>query len=228
MSSGARVIPCGFGDDGDRQNREDDTMSVEAGRGYAKGRARRSEILDQAMSMFGEAGYRGASLRTIATRCGLSHPGLLHHFPTKESLLLAVLEHRDEVDDAWLSLGDPIGVGRLRRLVELAALNATRRGIVELFSVLAAEATSADHPAHAYFVQRYETSVTDARRAYEQACDEGALRTGIRPDAAGRQLIALMDGLQVQWLLSDGATDMADVLRAHVQAQLTVPLRASP
>nr|MYU47886.1 TetR family transcriptional regulator [Streptomyces sp. SID7803] len=71
-------------------------------RGYAKGRAKREEILDQAMAMFGEAGYRGASLRVIATRCGISHPGLLHHFPTKESLLLAVLEHRDAVDDQWL------------------------------------------------------------------------------------------------------------------------------
>ncbi|WP_127355516.1 TetR/AcrR family transcriptional regulator [Actinacidiphila soli] len=199
-------------------------MSVEARRGYAKGRAKRSEILGQAMSMFGEAGYRGASLRTIATRCGLSHPGLLHHFPTKESLLVAVLEHRDEVDDAWLSLGDPVGVGRLRRLVDLAALNATRRGIVELFSVLAAEATAADHPAHAYFVRRYRASVADARRAYQQACDEGALRAGITPDAAAQQLIALMDGLQVQWLLSDCATDMAGVMHAHVQAQLTVPL----
>ncbi|MDX3853639.1 TetR/AcrR family transcriptional regulator [Streptomyces sp. AK02-01A] len=199
-------------------------MSVEARRGYAKGRAKRSEILGQAMSMFGEAGYRGASLRTIATRCGLSHPGLLHHFPTKESLLLAVLEHRDEVDEAWLSLGDPVGVDRLRRLVDLAALNATRRGIVELFSVLAAEATAADHPAHAYFVRRYRASVADARSAYQQARDEDALRAGIDPDAAAQQLIALMDGLQVQWLLSDCATDMAGVMHAHVQAQLTVPL----
>lgn len=199
-------------------------MSVESPRGYAKGRAKRSEILDQAMAMFGEAGYRGASLRTIATRCGLSHPGLLHHFPTKQSLLLAVLEHRDEADDAWLALGDPAGVGRLRRLVELAALNATRRGIVELFSVLAAEATSAGHPAHAYFVRRYRASVADARRAYRQAADEGALRAGITPDAAAQQLVALMDGLQIQWLLSDCATDMAGVLHAHVQAQLTVPL----
>lgn len=44
------------------------------------------------------------------------------------------------------------------------------------------------------------------------------------PALAGAQLIALMDGLQVQWLLSDGATDMAGVLRAHLQAQLTVRL----
>ncbi len=124
-------------------------MTGDERRGYAKGRAKREEILDQAMAMFGEAGYRGASLRVIANRCGISHPGLLHHFPTKESLLLAVLEHRDAVDGEWLEAGRPTGVDRLRRLVDLAALNAQRRGIVELFCVLSAEATSADHPAHA-------------------------------------------------------------------------------
>ncbi|MEU5655702.1 TetR/AcrR family transcriptional regulator [Streptomyces sp. NPDC047737] len=199
-------------------------MTAEAPRGYAKGRAKRLEILDQAMSLFGEAGYRGASLRVLATRCGISHTGLLHHFPTKEALLLAVLEHRDEVDGEWLSLGGTTGVGRLRRFAELAALNSTRRGIVELFSVVSAEATAADHPAHGYFVRRYENSVAGAQLAYVQAGRDGALRAGIAPDDAGRQLIALMDGLQVQWLLSDRATDMAGVLRAHLQAQLTVDL----
>ncbi|MFI6947958.1 TetR/AcrR family transcriptional regulator [Streptomyces sp. NPDC050422] len=199
-------------------------MTGEARRGYAKGRAKRVEILDQAMSMFGEVGYRGASLRVIATRCGISHPGLLHHFPTKGSLLLAVLEHRDEVDGRWLSVGGPTGVDRLRRLIGLAALNAERRGIVELFTVLAAEATSADHPAHAYFVERYRDSVMTTAVSYTEARDAGALRDGIAPGEAAQQLIALMDGLQTQWLLSGCATDMAGVLRAHVQAQLTVRL----
>lgn len=199
-------------------------MTGEARRGYAKGRAKRVEILDQAMSLFGEVGYRGASLRVIATRCGISHPGLLHHFPTKGSLLLAVLEHRDEVDGAWLSVDGPTGVDRLRRLIGLAALNAERRGIVELFTVLAAEATSADHPAHAYFVERYRDSVMTTAVSYAQAREAGALRDGIAPDEAAQQLIALMDGLQTQWLLSGCGTDMAGVLRAHVQAQLTVRL----
>ncbi|MER7696558.1 TetR/AcrR family transcriptional regulator [Streptomyces sp. NPDC096095] len=198
-------------------------MTSGPGRGYAKGRAKRIEILDQAMALFGEAGYRGASLRVIATRCGISHPGLLHHFPTKEALLLAVLQRRDDVDDAWLALGDTRGVGHLRRLTDLAELNAERRGIVELFSVVAAEATSPDHPAHAYFENRYRTSVANTELAYRQAREAGELRDDVDPSAAAQQLIALMDGLQIQWLISGCATDMAGVLRAHVRAQVTVP-----
>ncbi|WP_282944919.1 TetR/AcrR family transcriptional regulator [Cellulomonas endometrii] len=199
-------------------------MTVEVQRGYAKGRAKRREIIDQAMAMFGEVGYRGASLREIAARCGISHPGLLHHFPTKESLLLAVLDHRDEADIEWLETDSADGVTTLRHLVELTALNTTRRGIVELYAVLSAEATSADHPAHAYFQQRYRRAVDTGVTAYARAREAGLLREGIDPEAAGRQLIALMDGLQVQWLLDDGATDMAGVVRAVVQDQLTARL----
>ena len=201
-------------------------MPVQAPRGYAKGRIKRAEILDQAISLFGEAGYRGASLRELAGRCGLSHTGLLHHFPTKESLLLAVLEHRDEADSARLS-GAGTGLAVLRGLVELAALNATRPGIVELFAVLSAEATAADHPAHAYFVQRYLTTVRTVERAYEQLRADASLRPGVEPGAAARQLVALMDGLQIQWLLGGRRIDMAAILRSYVQAQLTVPLPLS-
>ncbi len=192
--------------------------------GYAKGRAKRREIIDHAVALFGEVGYRGASLREIAARSGISHPGLLHHFPTKESLLLAVLAHRDEIDGEWLSMDGTTGMDTLRRLVGLVSLNATRRGIVELFAVLSAEATSPEHPAHAFFVERYRNAVEGAELTYAQVREVGRLRSGIDPGEAARQLIALMDGLQVQWLLDDRVTDMAAVVRAHIDAQLTVPL----
>ncbi|NUU25708.1 MAG: TetR/AcrR family transcriptional regulator [Streptomycetaceae bacterium] len=198
-------------------------MTTEAPRGYAKGRAKQREIIEQAVALFGEAGYRGMSLRELAARCGMSHPGLKHHFATKEALLLAVLEARDEVDGEALRAGDAVGVERLRRMVAVVERNAERRVIVEMFTVLAAEATSADHPAHAYFSRRYRLAVEAATADYEHARTEGALAPGVDPAAAARQLIALMDGLQVQWLYAPG-TDMAGTVRAHLQAQLTTPL----
>jgi AcrR family transcriptional regulator len=193
--------------------------------GYAKGRAKRRDILDQATALFGEAGYRGTSLREIAARCGISHPGLLHHFPTKESLLLAVLAHRDEVDKERLAVGHPTGAAALRRLADLAALNATRRGIVELFTVLSAEATAADHPAHDYFVNRYRRIVNEIEAAYAEAREAGDLVAGVDPARAARELVALMDGLQIQWLLGDPTLDMAAAVEAHLRSQLNSPGR---
>lgn len=199
-------------------------MSTETLPGYAKGRAKKAEILAQAVAIFGESGYRGASLRDIAARCGISHPGLLHHFPTKEALLLAVLEQRDIADRERMSDPGVRGVAALRRTVDLVRVNTERRGIVELFAVVSAEATASDHPAHGYFVQRYDDSAEVIARAYREAAEDGHLREGVDPMTAARQLIAVMDGMQVQWLLSDGAIDMVAPVHAQVQANLTVQL----
>ena len=43
-------------------------MASDADQGYAKGRVTRTVIVDRATELFGEVGYRGASLRVIAKR----------------------------------------------------------------------------------------------------------------------------------------------------------------
>jgi AcrR family transcriptional regulator len=183
-----------------------------------RGAATREHILATATAMFGESGYRGASLRDIAARCGLTHPGLLYHFPTKAGLLEAVLMRRDQEDSAH-SGGSERGLTALNSLVGVARKNAGTRGLVELFATLSAEATAPDHPAHTYFVERYERVVREITQHFVELVEDGAARPGLDPAAAGRQWVALMDGLQVQWLLDD-KTDMAGVLQAHLDAQL--------
>jgi AcrR family transcriptional regulator len=192
--------------------------------GYAKGRAKRSEIVEAATALFGEVGYRSASLREIASRCGISHPGLLHHFASKELLLQAVLEHRDRVDAEGVGLAESRGADTFARLVAVVGRNAERRAIVDLFATLSAEAGSPDHPAHAYFVERYRAVVARLARAYTEAGEDGALVEGLEPEDAARELVALMDGLQVQWLLDPSGTDMQRLVRAHLERQLTAPL----
>ena len=192
--------------------------------GYQKGRDTRAQILEAAMAQFAVNGYRGSSLRDIAAAAGLTHPGLLYHFPTKASLLAAVLEYRDEVDSRERPVRGELGLDALRSLVAAARHNESKRGIVELYAILSAEATSPDHPAHAYFVRRYESLLERVTSAYELARDHGELREGIDPAEAAPQLVALMDGLQVQWLLGARPTPMADIVKVHIDAQLASPL----
>lgn len=52
----------------------------------------RARILQVAQVLFAERGYRGTSLRDIAKRIGIKAPSLLHHFPSKQQLYLAVLD----------------------------------------------------------------------------------------------------------------------------------------
>lgn len=194
------------------------------GDGYQKGRDTRAQILDAAMRQFAVSGYRGSSLRDIAAQAGLTHPGLLYHFPTKASLLSAVLEYRDQVDATDRPVRGELGLDALRSMVASARHNETQRGIVELFAVLSAEATGADHPAHEFFVRRYTSLLSRITAAYEVARASGALKDGVEPAAAAPQLVALMDGLQVQWLMGASPTPMGDLVKAHIDAQLNQPL----
>jgi hypothetical protein len=57
-------------------------------------------------------GYRGTSLAAIAEAAGLSQPGLLHHYRSKNAVLLAVLASRDSADSSISSPGpDAPGIG---------------------------------------------------------------------------------------------------------------------
>ena len=181
--------------------------------GYAKGRARKEQILTEAVRLFAASGYRAASLRELAQRCELSLPGLLHHVGGKEQLLLAVLERRDADDAAEAGLADRPGRERFEALLEVVARNQARRGIVELYSVLSAEATAPDHPAHAFFARRYARLADDLAGAFAD-CEHP------HPRSAARRLVAVVDGLQVQWLLDPDGVDMVAEVRRHLDAEL--------
>jgi AcrR family transcriptional regulator len=191
--------------------------------GYARGRARREQIVEAATELFARSGYRNATILEIAQNAGISRTGLLHHFASKEALLEAVLMKRDADDEAGFG-PTPDPLGGLQRLVRLAQHNADVRHIVGLFAVLSAEAGDPQHPAHDYFVRRYEHAFASFRTSLAQALDAGILVPDVDLDHEARALIALMDGLQIQWLLAPDAVDMAAELQAEMQKLVLVPL----
>src|SRR3954447_11209331 len=126
-----------------------------AGEGYAKGRVRRDEILAAAIELFGARGYRSTTIAQVADRVGVTDAGLLHHFPTKEHLLVAVLEYRDqrEIDRHRHALRD--SETPIEALKILCRRNAADPHMVRLFTVIAAESLDEDHPGHDAFINRY-------------------------------------------------------------------------
>jgi AcrR family transcriptional regulator len=174
---------------------------------------RRAEIIQAALETIAERGYRGTSLAAVAERVGLTQQGLFHYFPTKEALLIAVLEVRDQWDMASAALHGT--AWPLEMLADLVEYNATRPGVVQVFTVLADDSVTEDHPAREFFKDRYrmvrEQAVESLRGEYG---DE--LPGGLTPEQAAPLLIAVMDGLQVQWLHDPEAVDMAEAFRAFV------------
>ena len=49
-------------------------------------------VLEAALEAFVEVGYHGATVRDIARRCGLSVPGMYHHYLTKQQMLVTLLD----------------------------------------------------------------------------------------------------------------------------------------
>lgn len=183
-----------------------DGMSGTSGTRSVRGEERRAEIVLAALEVIAERGYRGASMAAVAERVGLTQQGLLHYFPTKDALLVAVLRERDR----WDAVPDsPLRLDLLGSLVEY---NAMRPGIVQTFSALLGESVTEGHPAREFFTERYgrvRGSMTEVLRA--EYGDR--LPSGLTPERAAPLLVAVMDGLQYQWLLDPGAVDMPGAFR---------------
>lgn len=182
-------------------------------RGYAKGIAKREEILARALEVFADKGYRKASLREIADSVGLSQAGLLHHFSSKEELFAEVLRKRDEVDSAGGDFGSE-WTGAFDGLVGIVRHNAEVPGLVQLYATISAEAADPEHPGHDYFVSRYEQIVGGLEQYLRAEQEAGRIRAGADPRTLARLAVAVADGMQVQWML-DPSADMADAVEAY-------------
>ena len=78
-------------------------------------------ILRAAVTVMGEDGYEGASMRDMATRAGVSVAALYYHFPSKHDLLLEFLDEAYDVIlrrvDRRLIAAEPTATARLDELV---------------------------------------------------------------------------------------------------------------
>jgi hypothetical protein len=60
--------------------------------------------------------------------------------------------------------------------------------------------------------------------SFRTLAERGQLRAGVAPEPAALAFVALMDGLQVQWLTMPAEVDVVGTLRFYLAGLLTVPL----
>ncbi|WP_270887046.1 TetR/AcrR family transcriptional regulator [Pedococcus sp. 5OH_020] len=193
------------------------------GRGRPKGASTaqtRERILAAAADLFAERGFHATSMTGVAEIAGLSQTGLLHHFPSKEELLAAVLGRRDLRDLQALAEGRGAparGWQVWDDMVSLVRLNSHREPLVRLFSTLTGEALDPEHPGHGWLRQHHRSAREALTRAILDAVADGDARPDAPAGQLARQAVALMDGLQVQWLMDPAAVDMAADFAAWVE-----------
>ncbi|KQR46353.1 TetR family transcriptional regulator [Frigoribacterium sp. Leaf164] len=191
---------------------------------YAKGIAKREEILRAALEVVARNGFRATSVKELADAVGLTQAGLLHYFDSKEGLFTAILRARDEADSArWAELDDIVDL-----LLAVIRHNSETPGLVQLFASLSTAATSdPGHAARDYFVERYARLRVDFTTAIERRQVDGQIAPDVDAVTLAGVLVAVSDGMQLQWML-DPRTDMAEHVRLVWELALRTATVAAP
>lgn len=193
---------------------------------YAVGRARREAILEAAVERFKQRGYHRTSMQEIADDVGLTPQGLLHHFASKKALLSAVAEKRfdllsavalRQVDPSYpqhpetIAYEDAVSVFRL--LLQVTERIAAEPGLIELFVLVSAQASDPESQEHRLYAERYEQIIQAIAQSIHALVEHGDIRDDFNARAAAEELVATLDGLQLQYVVTDGATDIVGHMR---------------
>lgn len=183
-----------------------------------KGEKRREELLDAALGLYSLEGYAGASIARIADLVGISVAGVLHHFPNKVALLMAVLTRRDEVNQKLADelQSEPTLEGFIEGLQQINRSNATAPGVIRAFSILNAESLVESHPAWEWFQSRYQMIHKRMRARLDHLVSTGEVRKEVDLDAIVHQILAMMDGLQLQWLRFPEQVDLVERFESYM------------
>jgi AcrR family transcriptional regulator len=85
-------------------------------------RAMRARLLEATVELLVEKGYAGTSTTLVSERAGVSRGAQLHHFPTKQDLVVAAVQHVTEVRGAELAAAAenlPSGPKRTRAVLQV-------------------------------------------------------------------------------------------------------------
>ena len=221
------------------------------GRPRAGSEDKRARILNEAVVLFGEHGYAGTSLADIANAADISKAGLLHHFSSKDELFAKVLERRDREDALSILVespavdGDAVEVpvdtvgnldtldvagasdldgnpwALLERYVELLERNVAHRDLTAIYTATAVSVLDAEHPAHRWMANHLNSAVERFESSFEAGKTAGLVDPKMPSRLVARSLVALIDGLQLQWLCSTTpGTAAAEALSTDLVAEI--------
>lgn len=178
-----------------------------------KGEARRREILAVAREIFSEGGYNHASIADVAQRVGISQAGLLHHYPSKHDLLIAVLSDRDAEFDENQDEHDLVGIEAINSYLRRLRRHADDPVLLQLNTVITGEAVIESHPAHHLVKATYEKNIQALAETMAEAFDFDRMPEGVNSRTMAHWVVALSEGLRLQMLHHPDDVHRTELLR---------------
>lgn len=163
---------------------------------------RRLQILEVAAGLFARRGFAGTTTRQIAAAVGTSETVLFRHFPTKESLYAAILEHwAPSADvDRWLdglrAIADRRDDEALFKAVVTAALDSYRSDTV--YHRLMLFAALEDHELARLAHVKFTGPLTSFLREYVARRQADGAFKRVRPEIVVHMLLSTA-GQHGQW-----------------------------
>lgn len=184
-----------------------------------RGVERRREIVDAAIRLFARGGARGTSVAAVAVEAGVTPGAVLHHFGSKDALLLAVLKERTR-RDASIDTVDYVLAGRgldvLRRMMTWGEANARDLGFTAAYIAAEAEGMDPDSTAGRYFRERNGRVRAGVAAALRAGQADGEVRAEVDAEAVAAEVLAFLDGAALTWTIDPERLSIADLYRAYL------------
>jgi AcrR family transcriptional regulator len=167
-------------------------------------RSQRQDLLKAAIELFAKEGSRGTPLAAVAERIGVTTPAITHHFGSKQGLLMEVVQATDETYEFMSVPPSATGIERLSGLRAWARALLSDSGFAHLSrlrTVMVAEALDPDFSAHDHFVKRHRQFRRNNANTVIQGQADGSIRKDVDPMTVATEIVAFMQGAQIQWLL---------------------------
>ncbi|HWU08175.1 MAG TPA: TetR/AcrR family transcriptional regulator [Streptomyces sp.] len=168
------------------------------------GSARRQDILEAALEVFAERGFKNASIDAVAERAGLTRQGVMHYFPSKKRLLLEMLAFREQLNREHLDrehLADhPVGEDLPADFAAAVAFEQSHPSFATVYSVVMAEAVTGQEPARGYVGDRLHSLQAHLTARLTERYGE-RLPSGLSPSTAATAVLALVEGIHQWWLM---------------------------
>jgi AcrR family transcriptional regulator len=166
----------------------------------------RTRAVESAGALFARQGADKTSIAQIAADARLSQSGLLHHFPTKDRIIAAVLDRWDQEssvllrdDDGHRLTGWAMFDG-LRCLLERHTVSPERMAV---YVHISAEARLDGNPLRSWLVRHYRDISSVIAAAIRQGQVDGTWSADAPSEEIAQVTVAVMDGLQERWLLAN-------------------------